>query len=190
MMGRDWSIASFLALGLALGACGDNELGKPDAAAAADSGLRDGQAADGGVDGTLPDGSVDAERSPAILVAPTTGLMTSESGDKARFTIVLGSVPTADVTVDLHSSDTTEGTVSPASVTFTSANFAVPQTITVTGVDDALADGNQLYSIVTDMARSGDARYAVIDPPDVVLTNADDETANVLVSPGVLSVTE
>jgi len=28
-------------------------------------------------------------------------------------------------------------------------NWNAPQTVTVTGVDDAVADGNQVYSIVT-----------------------------------------
>ena len=55
--------------------------------------------------------------------------------------MVLTTQPTADVTIALSSSDTTEGTVSPASLTFTTANWNVAQTVTVTGVDDALVDG-------------------------------------------------
>ena len=53
------------------------------------------------------------------------------------------------MTIGLSSSDTTEGTVSPASLTFTTANWSSAQTVTVTGVDDAIADGHQRYSIVT-----------------------------------------
>ena len=53
------------------------------------------------------------------------------------------------MTIALSSSDTTEGTVSPASLTFTTANWNVAQTVTVTGVDDALVDGNVAYTIVT-----------------------------------------
>ena len=41
------------------------------------------------------------------------------------------------MTIALSSSDTTEGTVSPASLIFTTANWNVAQTVTVTGVDDA-----------------------------------------------------
>jgi hypothetical protein len=37
------------------------------------------------------------------------------------------------VTIALTSSDTTEGTVSPASLTFTPGNWNVAQTVTVTG---------------------------------------------------------
>ena len=60
-----------------------------------------------------------------ITVTPTTGLTTTEAGGTATFTVVLTTQPTADVTIGLSSSDTTEGTVSPASLTFTTANWNV-----------------------------------------------------------------
>ena len=75
---------------------------------------------------------------PGITVTPTAGLTTTEAGGTATFTVVLNTQPTADVTIALSSSDTTEGTVSPASLTFTTANWNVAQTVTVTGVDDAV----------------------------------------------------
>ena len=75
-------------------------------------------------------------------MTPTSGLTTTEAGGTATFTVVLTAQPTADVTIALSSSDTTEGTVSPASLTFTGANWNTPQTVTVTGVDDLLADGD------------------------------------------------
>ncbi len=53
------------------------------------------------------------------------------------------------MTIGLTSSDTTEGTVSPASVTFTAANWNTAQTVTVTGVNDDLDDGDVAYTIVT-----------------------------------------
>src|SRR5205807_7669582 len=68
-----------------------------------------------------------------IVVSPTSGLVTTEVGGTATFTVVLTSQPTASVTVGLSSSNTAEGTVSPASLTFTAANWNVAQTVTVTG---------------------------------------------------------
>ena len=44
---------------------------------------------------------------------------TTEAGGTATFTVVLNAQPTADVTIGLTSSDATEGTVAPASLTFT-----------------------------------------------------------------------
>jgi hypothetical protein len=119
----------------------------------------------------------------AIAVTPTTGLVTTERGGSATFTVVLGSQPTADVRVALSSSDATEGTVSPASLTFTPANWNAPQTVTVTGVNDADIDGPQAYGVVTAPATSDDPAFAGIDPPDVVVTNTDDDSAGVTVTP-------
>ena len=52
-----------------------------------------------------------------------------------------------DVTVAVSSSDTGEATVSPATLTFTEANWNTAQTVTVTGVNDDNADGHQDYDI-------------------------------------------
>ena len=112
---------------------------------------------------------------PAIAVSPTAGLVTTEAGGTASFDVVLGSVPAADVTVGISSSDTGEGTPSVAGVTFTPATALVPRTVTVAGVDDAVRDGDAAYSIVTAPAVSADPLYDGVDPADVSLTNVDDE---------------
>ncbi|HIE79014.1 MAG TPA: hypothetical protein EYP92_09485, partial [Candidatus Thioglobus sp.] len=52
-----------------------------------------------------------------------------------------------DITVAVSSSNTSEGTVSPATLTFTEANWDTSQTVTVTGVDDSNTDGHQDYDI-------------------------------------------
>ncbi|MBA3540116.1 MAG: calcium-binding protein, partial [Deltaproteobacteria bacterium] len=125
-----------------------------------------------------------------ITVTPTSGLTTTESGGQATFTIVLNSQPSASVTVGLTSSATDEGTVGPASVTFTTANWNAPQTITVTGVNDAIADGNQPYTIVTSAAISADLNYQSRSADDVSVTNTDNDTAGITVTPTILTTTE
>ena len=94
-----------------------------------------------------------------ITVTPTSGLTTTEAGGTASFTVVLTSQPSANVTIGLHSSNLTEGTISTASLTFTSANWNVPQTVTVTGVNDPVDDGDIAYTIVTAPAVSSDPDY-------------------------------
>jgi len=118
-----------------------------------------------------------------FVVSPTTGLVTSESGGTDTFTVVLLSQPSANVTIPVASSDTTEGTVSTALLTFTTANWNAPQTVTITGKDDAVADGNQLYRIVLSPASSTDASYSGLDPTDVSVTNLDNDSAGILVNP-------
>lgn len=87
------------------------------------------------------------------------------------------------MSVSLSSSDTTEGTVAPASLTFTPANWNVVQVVTVTGVDDPAADGSQPFTIVTAAAQSADTDYAGIDASDVLVSSVDDDAAGVTVTP-------
>ncbi|MDX2020241.1 MAG: Calx-beta domain-containing protein [Deltaproteobacteria bacterium] len=124
-----------------------------------------------------------AKVTPLVNVSPTTGLTTTEAGGQAFFSVSLGTAPSADVTIAISSSDTTEGTVSPATLTFTKANFAAPQVVTMAGVDDAVADGNVAYTIVLAPVVSTDKKYAGLDPADVTVTNIDSETAGVTVTP-------
>jgi parallel beta-helix repeat protein len=106
-----------------------------------------------------------------INVAPTAGLTTTENGGTAQFAVVLASAPTSDVTIPLSSSNTNEGTVNPTSLTFTPANWNVPQTVTVTGVALAPANGNVAYTIVTGLATSTDPNFNGLTVADVSVTN-------------------
>jgi len=78
-------------------------------------------------------------------------LVTSEAGDSATFTVALTSQPTQDVTISLVSNNTKEGTVSPASLKFTAANYNAPQTVTMTGVDDSVDARRERRSLHSDL---------------------------------------
>jgi len=117
-----------------------------------------------------------------IAVSPASG-PTAETGGQVTFTVVLNTEPTGSVTIGLTSSDLTEGTVSPASLTFTSVNWNVPRVVTVTGQNDAVDDGDIVFSIVTLSATSSDPNYNGLDAADVSITNIDDDIAGVRVSP-------
>jgi hypothetical protein len=109
----------------------------------------------------------------AVVVTPKSGLQTTESGGQATFTVQLSTFPSQDVTIDVSTSDATEGTVSPAALTFTPLNANIPQTVTVTGVADTLNDGNQAYTVVLAPITSSDPGYNLINPEDVLVTNVD-----------------
>ena len=105
---------------------------------------------------------------------PTTGLTTSEAGGTATFTLVLDSQPSGAVTIGMASAGTGEGGVSVASVVFGSANWAVTQTVTLTGQDDDVVDGDIAYSGVTGAGSSGaDTNFHGVDVADVGATNED-----------------
>ncbi len=114
-----------------------------------------------------------------FYVTPTSGLTTTECGGTATFTVQLRLAPSANVTVGISSSNTAEGDVSPASLTFASGNWSTPQTVTVTGEDDFAADGDIAYTVVTAAATSTDANYSGLDPADVAVTNSDDDPYSV-----------
>jgi len=117
-----------------------------------------------------------------FTVTPTSGLVTTEGGGTTAFTVKLNSQPTANVSVGLSSSDTTEGTVFPTGLTFTTANWSTPQTVTVTGVDDWVDDGDIAYTIVTAAAVSSDPNYNGLNPPNVSATNLDNDVAGFTVT--------
>ncbi|MEG4021533.1 DUF4347 domain-containing protein, partial [Microcoleus sp. S13C4] len=126
---------------------------------------------------------------PGITVNPTAGLTTGEDGSPANFTVVLNTQPTADVTIGLTSDNVAEGTVSPASITFTPANWNTAQPVTVKGVNDSIVDGNIGYKIVTALAVSTDPNYK-LDAADVSLSNKDDDTAGISITPTATTATE
>ena len=119
---------------------------------------------------------------PGITVTPTNNLMTSQSGGTATFKVVLDLPPTANVTVNVSSSDTTEGTVDKSALSFTTSNWNVPQTVTITGQHDTVACGSVAYTIRLAPASSADARYNGIDPDDVFVMNVNNLTPGIAVN--------
>ena len=120
--------------------------------------------------------------SPAIIVMRSGDLTTTESGATVTFALRLATAPTSPVAINLSTTNAAEGEVTPGIVTFTPANWSAPQMLTVSGKDDAFADGTQPYRVVIAPATSGDPDYQGMDPEDIAVVNVDDETANVIVS--------
>ena len=118
---------------------------------------------------------------PGISLSSVSG-NTNESGTTATFTTVLDAAPASDVVVNVTSGDTGEVTVSPSTLTFTNANWDDAQTITVTGVDDALNDDNVdvTITLAVDDASSDDD-YDGISTTTTV-TNEDDDLPKIMFS--------
>ena len=101
-----------------------------------------------------------------------------------NFTVVLGAQPSADVTINFVSSDTTEATVSPSSVVFGSGNYTVAQTVTVSAVHDDVDDGDIAGVTVTGSISTADSAYAALDNKTYTFTVQDVDTAQVVLSTG------
>ncbi|MEG3987652.1 FG-GAP-like repeat-containing protein, partial [Microcoleus sp. S28C3] len=125
-----------------------------------------------------------------VTINPASGLVTTEAGDSATFTVQLNSQPSANVSLGLSSSNPAEATVSSNSLSFTPANWNQPQTVTVTGVDDSAADGSKTYNIVTAATVSTDTNYSNLNPDDVSASNSDNETPGLTINPTSTIATE
>lgn len=112
-----------------------------------------------------------------VVDSGISALVTTESGGTASIEVVLVSQPTADVTLSLASSDITEGTVSPNTVTFTALNWNIRQQVVISGIDDNDIDGDVSYTVSIGETASMDPNYNAIALGTVDVTNTDDDAA-------------
>ena len=121
----------------------------------------------------------------AITLSTSTVSLT-ENGSTGSYTVRLARPPTDDVTVTVTSGDPGAVTVSPATLTFTNANYGDPQRVTLTPVDDD--DGRD--ESVTISHRTGDGPTVNLtvnvtdDDPD------DDEDGTITLSASTATLTE
>lgn len=118
----------------------------------------------------------------SVKLTAAANLQTTEAGGKVTFTVVLTSQPTATVNIAVTSSATKEGTVAPASLSFNSSNWSAAQTVTVTGVNDDIADGNQSYTVSLKTSGS-DAKYTALPAATVSIVNTNDDVVGINVAP-------
>ena len=106
----------------------------------------------------------------------------SESGQSASLTVRLDSQPTDNVTIPVISTNTSEGIVSPAKLSFTATNWNTPQAVTITGKDDFVDDEEVSYKVKFGPVSSADTKYTSRAVQDVSLVNTDNDTAGITVS--------
>jgi len=121
-----------------------------------------------------------------VNVSATGTPTTSEDGTKTVAVEVLLTInPLGDVTLPLTSSDSTEGSFTQPSLTFTKDNWNVSQTITINGVDDELFDGDIAFTLITgDPTSTADSNYndlGASDVEDIAITNEDDDGISVTI---------
>jgi hypothetical protein len=91
--------------------------------------------ADGMADVDLPVAITDIDVL-ALQISPP-GVITINEGSSATIQVSLTAQPGANVTVAVDTSNSASDVVSPAAITFTPANYAVPQVVTITSPHDA-----------------------------------------------------
>ena len=111
----------------------------------------------------------------AVTITESGGVAVTEAAGADHtdtYTVVLDTVPSANVVIAIESVGTAAVTVSPASLRFTTTNWNTAQTVTVTGVDNNVDQGNRSVTI-THTATSGDTNYNGISIAPVTATVVD-----------------
>lgn len=113
----------------------------------------------------------------------------AEGGASGSYTLVLTAEPSGDVTV--AATPDSRVTVDPASVTFTPATWDQPRTITVSAVNDLVAEGEHLGAIAHHVSASADSYYtSSLAISSITATITDNDTAGITFSPLGLTITE
>jgi predicted transcriptional regulator len=119
--------------------------------------------------------------------------LVAESGSTDTFTVVLTAQPASDVVISVTSGDTGEATVDKSTLTFTNGNWAAAQTVTVTGIDDDLDDGNWQLGITLAVVDGSSAdAFDNVANQSVGVVNSDNDTAGFTIAhtDGATVVTE
>ena len=121
-----------------------------------------------------------------VTVTPTA--LSVPEGSNAKYTVVLDTQPSADVTiaVSFASSSDEDITVDKTSLTFTTDNWDAAQEITVSAEED----DDALNGVATIEHSASGADYGNVSVSSVTATEADNDTAGVTVTPTALTVTE
>ncbi len=123
--------------------------------------------------------TVDDDDGLALALTPTA--LDVGEGSTGTIRAHLTAQPTADVVVAAASSNTAAATVAPASLTFTTANWNLDQSVTVTGVQDA--------NISADSATI-DFTSVDLTAASVAVTVTDDDVLGIQTSTSSLGLTE
>lgn len=110
------------------------------------------------------------------------GTVVSETGTMDTFDVVLNAGPLSNVEILISSSDTAEATTDTLRLVFTPTDWMTPQTVTVTGIDDAHVDGTQTIQVSADVDTSvSDASYGAVagETVDVDVTDNDNATVTI-----------
>ncbi len=133
---------------------------------------------------------------PELTVAATPGVTITESaastdvtegGAQDTYDVVLDGAPSGTVTITV--TPDADVSVSDTTLTFTTGNWATPQTVTVTAVNDAVVEGAHTGTITHSASGGG---YDAVSINNVVANVTDNDTASVTVteSGGSTDVTE
>ena len=129
--------------------------------------------------------TIDEDDVPSVTVSDRS--LTVREGGSNTYTVVLDKLPSTNVTVTVTVPSGTELTVSPPSRTFTTQNWDMPKTFTVSAADD---DMNRPDRSVTLTHEASGGEYAEVSVASVRVTVEDNDDPGIAVSVPRLTVPE
>lgn len=113
---------------------------------------------------------------PSFTVSKS-ALTIDENGDTDTFTVVLDVQPRSNVVIEVASDDTDEAMVDTATLTFTTSNWNQAQTVTVTGVNDAVKTEDSATITVSVKDADSDDVFDVLENQTVIITLTNDDAS-------------
>ena len=123
-----------------------------------------------------------------ITVSPSSALMglsLVEGGEPGTYSLVLDSQPTDTVVITLAGNQGGFLRLVPDTLTFTTSNWATPQTVSVMALDDGIGGGVGTQDMVTHQVSGGD--YGSVTAPDISVNIEDTTKAFVYLEGGQAS---
>ena len=146
----------------------------------------------GGSEGSLPVRSASFtiidDDTKGITVSPSSALMglsLVEGGEPGTYSLVLDSQPTDTVVITLAGNQGGFLILVPDALTFTTSDWATPQTVSVMALDDGIVGGAGTQDLVTHQVSGGD--YGSVTAPDISVNIEDTTKAFVYLEGGQAS---
>lgn len=166
-----WAADDLVAKSLAVTALEDSE-SEPDEVFRVRFSAVDGPALEFSYELTIDDNEPGEQAGIDLIGADR--LVTTEGGGTTSFRVALATQPSADVTVAIEHTLSSELLVTPTTLIFSAAEWNVAQTVTVSGVDETERDGNVSVRLFL-RATSDDVDYADLPGIPVYVVNVDDD---------------
>lgn len=115
----------------------------------------------------------------AIIVEQTNGSTeVSEGGQADSITVRLSAAPLRNVTINAGAGVAGQIRLSRNVLTFTAATWRVPQNLSVSAIDDAMADGDQNVRLMLSVGQSSDPAWQSVSDRIVNVTVRDDDSGS------------